>query len=118
LRHLGRSGVRQLIENCSDLAGSFARELATQPHLRILNQVVLNQVLFRVEPPSVSDLDAFNTRLARRIQQNGVCWMGTTQWHGQTALRISVSNYATSLTDVRLSLASLFASIQQELAAS
>ena len=44
--------------------------------------------------------------------------MGTTQWHAQTALRISVCNYATSLADVRLSLASLLASIEQELAAS
>ncbi|HSD84456.1 MAG TPA: hypothetical protein VLG46_11380, partial [Anaerolineae bacterium] len=75
---------------------------------------VLNQVLCRVEPPDSIAGDAFNAALALRLQQNGVCWMGTTQWRGQTALRISVSNWATTQADVQLSLESLVSSIAQE----
>jgi aromatic-L-amino-acid decarboxylase len=39
-----------------------------------------------------------------RIQQNGVCWCGGTQWQGLTAMRISVSSWATSDEDVDVSL--------------
>ncbi|HSD83935.1 MAG TPA: aminotransferase class V-fold PLP-dependent enzyme, partial [Anaerolineae bacterium] len=51
LRHLGKQGVQRLVENCCDLAQAFATELADLPHVHVLNQVVLNQVLCRVEPP-------------------------------------------------------------------
>jgi glutamate/tyrosine decarboxylase-like PLP-dependent enzyme len=117
LRHLGRKGVRHLVENCCDMAQIFAAELGRLPHVRILNQVVLNQVLFRIEPPMVAALDDFNTAVAQRLQNAGVCWMGTTQWLGQTVLRVSVSNWATMLADVRLSIGSLADSIERELAA-
>jgi len=115
LRHLGRKGVRQVIDNCCDLAQAFASELAQLPNVRILNSVVLNQVLCRIEPESVTDIDAFNTSVALRIQQDGICWIGTTQWHGQTALRISVSNWSTTIDDVRQSIASIMKSIEREL---
>ena len=116
LRHLGRKGVRQIVDNCCDLAQAFASELAQLPNVRILNCVVLNQVLCRIEPESVTDIDAFNTAVALRIQRAGICWIGTTHWHGQTALRISVSNWSTTIDDVRQSVASLMESVERELA--
>jgi glutamate/tyrosine decarboxylase-like PLP-dependent enzyme len=116
LRHLGRKGVSELVDNSCDLAQAFASELSQLPNVRILNRVVLNQVLFRIEPESVSDIDAFNTAVALRIQGEGICWMGTTQWHGLTALRISVSNWSTTINDVRQSIASIMESIEREMA--
>jgi hypothetical protein len=62
-------------------------------------------------------VEAFNTAVAARVQAEGVCWLGATQWHGQTALRISVSNWSTTLEDVHQSIASLKKSIELELAA-
>jgi len=85
----------------------FAAELGKIPGARILNEVVLNQVLCRLEPPGVKDWDTLNAAVAGRIQQEGVCWMGTTQWRGQTALRISVSNGSTTPEDVKQSIAGL-----------
>jgi hypothetical protein len=38
------------------------------------------------------------------IQKDGTCWCGGTQWHGQSAMRISVSSWATTDDDVRKSL--------------
>ena len=52
LRSLGRSGVADLIDRCCPLARRFADRLRTEPTIRILNDVVLNQVLVRVEPAS------------------------------------------------------------------
>lgn len=42
-----------------------------------------------------------------RVQQDGVCWCGGTEWQGRTAMRISVSSWATSTHDVEISLAAI-----------
>lgn len=111
LRHLGRNGVARLVENCCDLAQAFASELAQRPDVRILNRVVLNQVLCRFEPQGVADWDAFNTAVALRVQHEGLCWLGTTQWRGQTAVRISVSNAGTTREDVMKAVESVMAAV-------
>ena len=60
--------------------------------------MVLNQVL-------VSFGDAETTeRVIRGIQAEGTSWCGGTVWQGQTAMRISVSSWATSESDVDQSL--------------
>jgi glutamate/tyrosine decarboxylase-like PLP-dependent enzyme len=100
LRAFGRQGVAQIVEHCCDMAQAFSDRLVRIPGAQILNQVVLNQVLCRFEPAEKVDADAFQVAVAKRLQAEGVCWLGTTQWHGQTAIRISVSNGATTLADV------------------
>jgi hypothetical protein len=66
-----------------------------------LNDVVLNQVL-------VSFGDAATTaRVIGAIQADGTCWCGGTVWQGQTAMRISVSSWATTDDDVERSLATM-----------
>jgi hypothetical protein len=42
-----------------------------------------------------------------QLQSGGVCWCGGTVWQGRTAMRISVSNWATTDADVQLSLAAM-----------
>jgi glutamate/tyrosine decarboxylase-like PLP-dependent enzyme len=97
LSELGRSGVEQLVERCSEHAQHFARELSAAG-FEILNDVVLNQVL-------VSFGDADRTRrVIEGIQADGTCWCGVTVWQGATAMRISVSNWSTTTEDVTLSL--------------
>ena len=38
------------------------------------------------------------------VQRDGTCWAGGTEWQGQTAMRISVSNWATTEADVDASI--------------
>ncbi len=109
LRNFGRQGVQRLVERCCDAASSFASRLAALPDARLLNDVVLNQVLCRFEPAGVEDVDRFNADVAERVQRDGVCWLGTTRWQDRTALRISVSNWQTTLADVETSVASIAA---------
>ena len=80
LRSLGRSGVSDLVERCCRLARRFADRLQQEPSIRILNDVVLNQVLVRVEPAG-GDGDAATRDAVRIVQQEGVCWLGGTRWH-------------------------------------
>ena len=97
LKSLGASGLADLIERNCCLAERFAVGLRRAGHT-ILNDVVLNQVL-------VSFGDAEVTRrVIEDVQTDGCCWCGATQWQGQTAMRISVSSWATTETDVDHSL--------------
>jgi glutamate/tyrosine decarboxylase-like PLP-dependent enzyme len=100
LRSLGRSGLSELIERNCALARRFSSELQ-KGGCEILNEVVLNQVL-------VSFGDATRTRqVIARVQQDGTCWCGPTEWQGRTAMRISVSSWATREHDVDLSLVAI-----------
>ncbi|HMI50843.1 MAG TPA: aminotransferase class V-fold PLP-dependent enzyme [Candidatus Saccharimonadales bacterium] len=97
LKSLGRSGLCDLVERTCGFAQMFASGLR-EAGFSVLNDVVLNQVL-------VSFGTAETTREAiRRIQQDGTCWCGGTVWQGKTAMRISVSSWATTEADVRASL--------------
>jgi glutamate/tyrosine decarboxylase-like PLP-dependent enzyme len=107
IRALGRAGIRELVERGCDLAREFAALSEVLPFARVLNDVVLNQVLIRFEPPGVKDLDAFQDALAAELQREGVCWLGTTRFKGTTALRVSVSNWSTDSRAVAESVRSL-----------
>src|SRR5436309_10193655 len=97
LHSLGRSGIADLVERTCRYASRFAEGLRAAGYT-ILNEVVLNQVL-------VMFGDAEKTRrVMAGIQQDGTCWCGGTIWQGQTAMRISVSSWATTEADVERSL--------------
>lgn len=100
LRSLGRSGLADLIERTCRHAARFAQGLSKAGY-QILNEVVINQVL-------VSFGDAETTRkIIAAIQADGTCWCGGTVWQGETAMRISVSSWATTEEDVERSLAAM-----------
>ena len=100
LHSLGRSGLAELVERTCRHATRFAEGLHAAGYT-ILNEVVLNQVL-------VTFGDAEKTRrVISGIQQDGTCWCGGTTWQGHTAMRISVSSWATTETDVERSLAAM-----------
>lgn len=93
LRSLGRQGVAEIIERNCRQAARFAEGLRLAGY-RVLNEVVLNQVLV-----SFGDADA-TRRVIAAIQADGTCWCGGTLWQDQTAMRISVCSWATTDPDV------------------
>ena len=93
LRSLGKNGLASLIESNCDNASVFAKRL-TAAGYRVLNDVELNQIL-------VSFGDSETTKqVIRRIQEDGTCWCGGTEWQGKTAMRISVSSWRTMENDI------------------
>jgi glutamate/tyrosine decarboxylase-like PLP-dependent enzyme len=98
LRSLGRNGIACVIDRCCALAGRMAERLSHGRGVEILNDVVLNQVLVRF-----GGSDDFTEEVIRRVQADGVCWLGGTIWHGMHAMRISVSNWSTTEADIDLS---------------
>jgi glutamate/tyrosine decarboxylase-like PLP-dependent enzyme len=88
LRTLGRHGVARLVADTCAAAGSIATRLG-EADFDVLNDVVLNQVLVRwIDGPTTE-------RLMAALQADGRVWCGSTQWGGQTAMRISVSSWKT-----------------------
>ncbi len=100
LKSLGRAGLAELIERNCACATLFAKRLAAAG-FPILNDVVLNQVLVSFGSPETTQ------RVIAAIQADGVCWCGSTVWQGRTAMRISVSSWATTLVDVERSVKSI-----------
>jgi glutamate/tyrosine decarboxylase-like PLP-dependent enzyme len=111
LQSLGRRGVADLVDRCCRLARRFADRLRGDDRVQILNEVVLNQVLVRVVPPG-GDPDVATDCALRAVQEERICWLGGTTWHGMRAMRISVSNWSTTEDDVDRSAESILGAIR------
>jgi glutamate/tyrosine decarboxylase-like PLP-dependent enzyme len=97
IRSLGRGGIAAMVERCCAHARLFA-ELLEAGGMTVLNDVVLNQVLVRCDPDVIA-----------RVQEDGTCWLSGTEWNGEHAMRISVSNWRTTDDDVERSAAAILA---------
>jgi len=106
LRSLGRSGLSELVERACDSAQRFADGVASLAGAELLNDVVLNQVLFRFGS------DAETDEVLRRVQDSGDVWMGGTMWDGRRAIRVSVSNWQTTDAEIDLALQSFRAALE------
>jgi glutamate/tyrosine decarboxylase-like PLP-dependent enzyme len=98
-RALGRRGIEKMIDNGCARAKQMADLLCADPRVRILNDVVLNQVLVRF-----GDSDEKTREVITRVQRDGTCWLAGTTWHGLAAMRISVSHWGTSEEDAERSV--------------
>ncbi len=100
LASLGRSGVVEMIDGTCRHARRFADGLRAAG-FAILNDVVLNQVLVSFGPAERT------RRVIEAVQAEGTCWCGVTVWQARTAMRISVSSWATTDEDVERSIAAI-----------
>jgi glutamate/tyrosine decarboxylase-like PLP-dependent enzyme len=105
IRSLGRAGIAEMIERSCANARRFGQALEAGG-ATVLNDVVLNQVLVRIG-------DGERTReTIARVQQDGTCWLSGTDWNGEHAMRISVSNFRTTPDDVDRSAAAILAAAE------
>ncbi|MET0562594.1 MAG: pyridoxal-dependent decarboxylase, partial [Gaiellaceae bacterium] len=98
LRSLGRRGVQDIVERCCDAAARFAGRIAELDGVEVLNEVVLNQVLFRFESDERTD------EVLRQVQESGRVWLSGTTWDGRKAIRVSVSNWQTGDEEIDLAV--------------
>jgi len=94
LRSLGRDGVAHLVDRCCDHAQRFATSIVHLSGCEVLNEVVINQVLFRFAD------DETTTAVLAHVQASGEAWIGGTVWDGRAAIRLSVSNWRTTEADI------------------
>ncbi|SDB90972.1 pyridoxal phosphate-dependent decarboxylase family protein [Paraburkholderia lycopersici] len=93
LRSLGRKGIAGLVERHCSQARRVGEGLA-QAGFEVLNRITLNQVLFRCPT------DAQTLAVCAAVQESGEAWFGGTVWQGRPAMRISVSSWRTTDSDI------------------
>ena len=98
LRTLGRSGLVELVEGCCRQARRLAALIAAEEGVDLLNDVVLNQVLFRYEDDATTDA------VLAAVQGSGRVWLSGTTWDGRKAIRVSVSNWQTGDREIELAV--------------
>jgi glutamate/tyrosine decarboxylase-like PLP-dependent enzyme len=97
LKSMGREGLCSLIDRTCAHAQRFAEGFRSAG-FEVLNEVVINQVLVSFGSAEVTQ------KVIRAVQRDGTCWCGGTVWQGKSAMRVSVSSWATTEADVDLSL--------------
>jgi glutamate/tyrosine decarboxylase-like PLP-dependent enzyme len=100
LKSMGREDLCSLVERTCAYAQRFA-EGFRGAGFEVLNDVVINQVLVSFGSAEVTQ------KVIRAVQEDGTCWCGGTVWQEKTAMRVSVSSWATTEADVELSLAAI-----------
>ena len=108
VRSLGRKGLADIVDRSCARARQMAGLLRRDPRVRILTEVVLNQVLVRF-----GDSDELTRRTIANVQADGTCWLGGTTWHEMAAMRISFSSWATGEEDVERSAAAILRCIPE-----
>jgi glutamate/tyrosine decarboxylase-like PLP-dependent enzyme len=112
-RALGRDGLRQMVRRNCTLARRMADSLGGEDGIRILNEVVLNQVLVRF-----GDSDQITRDVIKRVQADGTCWVGGANWRRREVMRISVSNWSTTVDDIDRSAAAIVGAFRASAASS
>ena len=98
LRSLGRSGLVDLVERCCEAASRFGEAIAGLDGVELLNEVVLNQVLFRFETDERTD------EVLAEVQRDARIWLSGTTWDGRKAIRVSISNWQTGDEEIELAV--------------
>jgi glutamate/tyrosine decarboxylase-like PLP-dependent enzyme len=100
IKHLGREGIAAMVERHCRLAQRIASGLATEPGLRVLNEVPLNQVIIRFGADESSEVgDDLTRETIQYIQADGTCFMGGARWRDQWVMRVSVTSGLTTEED-------------------
>jgi glutamate/tyrosine decarboxylase-like PLP-dependent enzyme len=118
LRQLGSDGLDDLVTRCCKLARLLATSLGVREGVTILNEVVFNQVVVKLNAPPGADDREWTRRTALAIQTEGTCYPTPTIWRACPALRFSVVNCDTRPGDIARSAAAVIEVYEQQLRAS
>jgi glutamate/tyrosine decarboxylase-like PLP-dependent enzyme len=104
IRQLGRRGIADLIDRSCHHAATLVRRIGGLRGAEALWQPLINQGLVRFldERPEATDgdHDARTDRVIEEILSVGDAFFGGVTWRGRRCMRISVSNWRTSESDV------------------
>lgn len=118
LRQLGCNGVAEMIDRCCTIAAELLRRIGDLPGAKALCPPLINQGMVRFLHPRPEATDADHDRLTDAvtvaIRASGKAFFTPTTWHGIRAMRISVSNWQTSMSDIEPVVNCVAAVLQSE----
>lgn len=98
LRHLGKSGVREMVKRHCQLAERAAKALSAEPGLHVLNEIHSNQVA--VACGNGAPDDEMTAQVLERVQSRANVYPTHGEWAGKQIIRISVIGYAMQAEDI------------------
>lgn len=101
LKTLGRQGVSDMVERHCAQAQKFAKGIDGKNGVKVINNVVLNQVLCTTTGTETPQ------EFTARMNATGKLWFGPTVWRGKPAFRLSVSNWRTTDEDIKRAISVL-----------
>jgi glutamate/tyrosine decarboxylase-like PLP-dependent enzyme len=96
IRHLGRSGIAEMIDANCDFAAALAQSLDGAAGVEIVSRPLINQLLLRFGDSDQATLDT-----VQEIQRRGRMFAGPALWREQWVMRISATNYGTEPSQAR-----------------
>lgn len=100
IKAYGRDGIAQMVERHCSLATRFAERLAKEPGMRVLNDVVINQVIVNFGTGNSAERRTLTERVIAKVQRGGVCYAGGAQWRDDWVMRLSVISAPTTEADI------------------
>ncbi|MES1261486.1 MAG: pyridoxal-dependent decarboxylase [Acidobacteriota bacterium] len=101
LRQLGRSGVAELVGRCCEQARALVLGIGALAGAEVVWEPRINQGLVRFLSPAGEDHDAYTDFVISKVVASGEAFVGGVTWRGKRCMRISVSNWRTTESDVQ-----------------
>jgi glutamate/tyrosine decarboxylase-like PLP-dependent enzyme len=105
LRELGRNGLHEMVERNCDCAAAIVNGLRKLDGVEVLSEPIINQGLVSFRDSSGRISDEWNDAVIAEIEREGTSFFSGTTWKSRRAMRISVSNWQTSMNDVQRTVA-------------
>jgi glutamate/tyrosine decarboxylase-like PLP-dependent enzyme len=104
LRELGRAGLSDLVLRCCHHAHDIVMRIGALEHARVMFEPIINQGLVRfldARPgASEEEHDRRTEAVMAAINDSGEAFFTGTTWRGQRCMRVSVSSWRTTASDV------------------
>jgi len=96
LKALGRDGIADMVRNHCDCASLLAHKLQHVPGIKILNDVVLNQLVLSFDRgKGGTDADQMTQAMEDSLNADGQHFFRTATWQGRRVLRVSIIGFET-----------------------
>jgi glutamate/tyrosine decarboxylase-like PLP-dependent enzyme len=101
LKTLGRSGVSEMVERNCQVARRIASKLSSEEGVRILNDVVLNQVIveFGSSDAGAEKRKELTQAVIDAAVESGELFVGGARWRDAWVMRVSVISNKTTIED-------------------
>ena len=101
LKTLGRSGVSEMVERHCEVARHMASKFSSEEGVRILNDVVLNQVVveFGSSDAGAKRRKALTQAVIDAAIESGQLFVGGARWRDAWVMRVSVISSETTIED-------------------
>jgi glutamate/tyrosine decarboxylase-like PLP-dependent enzyme len=107
----GKSGYRNLVEDCIRLATELAGRLVASGYFRLLAPVRLNTVCFQPNPSTTNNLSIPD--ILKELNKKGVVFMTPSVYRGESCIRAALVNFRTTSTDIDIAMKAIICAVEK-----